>query len=170
MTLFGAAVSLETILDKIADKVGESGDNLFDDERVLVSLANDLDFDQNPVGESFLVITPRSFAAIEGFVAGGGNEKCGTNGTIEIDLWNRYEVDEALRDRYAMKDATYGILGKWQGVMASLQLYAPLNSANRGILIEPMRFIIWSVQPRRQKSPWLSIRSQWECKFIQDLS
>lgn len=170
ITLFGASTSLETVLDAIADKIGESGDTLLDDERVLVSLVNDQAIDQNPPGEEFVVITPREFSAITSMVSGGGNYKCGMSGSIEIDYWNRFEVDEVLRDRQALRDTTHGLLAKWKALMSSLQLYAPLNDSGRCILIEPMRIRMWSVQPRRPSSPWLVIKSQWECKFVQSLS
>lgn len=170
MVYFGAAVSLETVLDAIANKVGESGDALFQDERVLVSLVNDLEFDKNPVDDCFLVITPRQFAAIGGMVDGGGSDLAGTTGMIDIDLWNRFETDEVMRDREALRNASYGLLAKWKAVMTSLQLYAPEDDNGQCILIEPMRFQMWSVPPRRPASPWLVVKSSWECKFVQDLS
>lgn len=169
ITLFGAVTSLETVLDAIADKLGGAGDELLPNQHILVSLVNDQALDQNPPGESFAVITPREFSAIDGMVAGGGNDLCGVSGSIEIDYWNRFEVDEVMRDREALRNTTYGLLAKWKAVLKSLQLFKPLVDS-RCILIEPMRIRMWSVQPRRPGSPWLVIKSQWECKFVQDLS
>lgn len=168
--VFGAATSLETILDAIAEKVGDDGDELFPDERVLITVAPDLDFEDGPIDEKWLVISPHEFSAIDSMVSGGGNYKAGTVGTIGIDLWNRYEVDETLRDREALRDATNGILAVWKSVMTSLQLHSPENDDDECILIEPMRWKSWTVQPRRPKSPWLQIKSFWEIKFVQDLT
>lgn len=169
MLAFGAKTSLEAVLDKIADRVGPTGSDLFETERVLITLADDLDFDDNPISDSFLVISPKQFSAIEGMVMGGGNYECGHDGVIGIDLWNRYETDEILRDREALRNASYGLLAKWREVMTSLQLHKPLDSSGKCILIEPMRFIGWQIPARRPKTSWLVIKSQWNCKFVQDL-
>lgn len=161
-------------MDRIADKVGDSGDELFPDERVLITVAPDIDFDVGPIDEQWLVISPHEFSAIDSMVSGGGNHKAGTVGTIGIDLWNRYEADEALRDREALRSESYGILAVWKTVMTSLQLFAPDAFDDDGtdecILIEPMRWKSWTVQPRRPNSPWLQIKSFWEVKFVQDLT
>jgi hypothetical protein len=162
---YGDPTTLEDILSSITNQLVTTSAVLAA-ERVIITMADAEFFDGDPPGDQFLTIAPATFRADEGLVTGGG--VLGTNGTLSISLWSRFEVDWASADADALQDQTNGILAKWRTVLASLQLFAPTDESGNCILEEPMRVINWSVRPRH-RAPWLVIDSSWDARFVQEL-
>lgn len=166
---FGTPIDLGPLLNALVTKIGTT-DEILPPERVLLTLENDADLDLDPLSDAFLTIAPVDFPIDDGAVDGGGNDLMATNSTIEVALYNRFEVDYTHLDVQALTDATNGILTLWKSILTSLQLFTPDDGHGAGYLLEPMRCRGWKVPKRKTDSPWLRIVSQWEMKFVQDLS
>lgn len=128
--------------------------------------------EQGGPADTFCVLMNPSGLVSQGEVDGGGNELLAFDGSLQIELWNRLEVDESYRTYAALSHATLGILGQWKLLLnktIGLQLYSPLPSGGgtQSILKEPMRLLSFDLRPRLPKAGWTKLVSRWEIKFVQ---
>lgn len=174
MTLFGKATDLSEILTQVGARVASaltlSADYVF----ASVELPEEMEGQGGPA-DQFVVLTGMAGRAIQPDVMGGGNSLLTFDGSLEVVLWNRLEVDQDYRDTAALSHATLGILVQWKQLLKAstgLQLYAPLPVAGGGqcILVEPMRVLSFDLRARLSTAGWTKLVSRWEIKWVQDQS
>lgn len=130
---------------------------------------------QGAPSDVMAVIIPEGGRIEQGEVSGGGNYDLAVDGALQVELWNRLEVDENSKDLAALTHASLGILVQWRNLLkrdTGLQLYAPVPEGGgaQSILREPMRVLSFNFRPRLAKAGWTKLVSRWELKYIQDQS
>ena len=163
---------LDTILEKIGERIVATSKGSLSGDRVFETLASDEDHLSSPPGDRFVTVRPGRFPADERLYAGSGRWAVGFLGTMRVALFNRVGSDQELRSVKAIRDLTRGMLASWLRILDGLQGFNPVNVSGHCILKEPMRVVEFSLEPKKAREPhgsWCVLSSTWETKFITDL-
>lgn len=167
--VFGKPTDLSEILEAVRVRAAAALE--IDEAYVFPSLdLGDMDHQGGP-SDIFLVLTNPSGRIEQPDVVGGGNELLSIDSTLQLELWNRLEVDEGYRDTAGLSHATLGILAQWRKLLkdgVGLQLYAPVGTGGQCILKEPMRVLSFDLRPRLPQAGWMKLVSRWEIKYVQN--
>lgn len=166
MATFGIPTDWETLLPLIAARAATAGSWINSSYSFTSLDLGDIEEAGGPA-DSFVALMNPSITPVQSWVAGGGNGSMLVDGTVEVHLWDRCEVDEGYRSTARLESTTLGILRKWKQLLKALQLWYP-ETAGASKLSEPMRLINAQVMP--VKNGWAKVVSRWSVKFIQDLS
>lgn len=137
-----------------------------DSTRCFMSLASDDEIARTPCDDRFVVVRPKQFPEDSGMQAGGGTATQQFDGTLDVIIWNRLDVDQATRSDKWITHSTLGTAVLISLVTRALSQYWPLDSSNNAYFIQPMRLLApgW-VFPTKKVGDWGQVTSSWSLVF-----
>lgn len=168
--LRNVATWIDTLSEKVKAKL--VADQIF--AAPLVYLSLDEDMPENHPSDQFAVIVLGPQAPIMPIIRGADKiESTPFVGQIAVIVFSRLAVDQSERSDQWLNHATLGAAQKLRLVIASLQLYDPVNDDDDFLLIEPMRMaaagINFPKRPRVQPG-WGSTTVVFEIKYQADMA
>jgi hypothetical protein len=168
MTDFGYPTWIDELLDDLARHLATSG--LYSPDAIFTYLGNIDDMLSQPPRDAFCVLAPTSFDAHQPTVEGGGNDTPRLDGRITITQFARLQLDRDRQDSRLVQDRQRGLAQSARKLFKFLQMWEPVDSQERSILIEPGRMIGLSFNTRKTPGGWAAVQTTWETKFLADLS
>lgn len=168
----GVPTTVDVLLDKIQAKL--LADLVVTDPDLILqfTLRDEDELFFSPPGDRFLMIFPEGFEAEKKAIAGGRPETEQYDSILRVSEWTYIGEDWSALQHTVLKEANRAAIQSWRRVMKSLRKFMPTgDTADDGLLIEPMRNLKWTPAPSRpDRLGRVKMVGTWSMKFIQDLT
>lgn len=164
------ARSFETVLAlpvaKIQSAMASWSVTPSDTTRCFSTLASDEEIAATPPDDRFITVKPKDFAPHVGMQAGAGVHAMRFDGSLQITIWNRLNIDQATRDDSWLTNATLGIVPLMTLLVRALEMYYPTDVSGDYYFLEPLRMKSPGfVFPQKEISGWGRVQSDWAISF-----